>query len=107
MSKPAIHTARTFHEDALLLLTEAWHQAKDKAELWTGEEVRLRLEIEREIAKGDPHFYDACTGNICVDCCLCQKCGRKVGTPHIEACACPEGTPHWRCTNCAARYVAQ
>lgn len=52
MSKPASHTARTFHEDALSLLTEAWHQAKDKAELWAGEEVRLRLEIQHEIARG-------------------------------------------------------
>lgn len=49
---------------------------------------------------------ELCDGEICVDCCLCAKCGRKVGTPHIEVCACPPDGKHWRCRDCSARFVA-
>ena len=50
--------------------------------------------------------HQLCDGEVCVDCCLCSKCGRKVGTPHIDVCACPPDALHWRCSDCAAKYVA-
>lgn len=57
----------------------------------------LGLRDEREL----------CGGNICVDCALCQECGRTVGEPHINNCACPEGAKHWHCAACMAKSIAK
>jgi hypothetical protein len=50
---------------------------------------------------------DVCDGEICVECCLCRECGRKVGTPHIEVCACPPEGQHWRCADCTSRRIVE
>jgi hypothetical protein len=47
-----------------------------------------------------------CDGDVCVECCLCVKCGRKVGTRHLDVCACPPEGRHFRCPDCAAERIA-
>ena len=51
----SIQKKRTFHEDALAMLMYAWHRADDKVKLWEGERARMHIEINKEIARGDPH----------------------------------------------------
>jgi hypothetical protein len=48
----------------------------------------------------------ACTGSVCVNCCRCETCGRKVGTRHLDACACGPEQRHWYCGDCAASNAA-
>jgi hypothetical protein len=50
--------------------------------------------------------YALCDGPVCVECCVCRDCGRKVGTPHIAVCACPPTAMHWRCAACASKRAA-
>jgi len=55
----------------------------------------------------DPLGADLCIGHrICVNCCLCDECGRKVGTPHLDACACPPDGEHWLCLGCRTKRTA-
>jgi hypothetical protein len=49
---------------------------------------------------------NACTGNVCVDCCRCETCGRRVGTRHLDACACGPEQRHWYCQDCNAHRIA-
>lgn len=58
---------------------------------------------------GIEHATDGpfCLGErICVDCCLCDECGRTVGTRHLDTCACPPDGQHWYCRDCNAKRVA-
>jgi hypothetical protein len=47
-----------------------------------------------------------CDGAICVNCCLCRKCGRTVGTRHLDVCACRPDAEHTYCPDCYAKRIA-
>ncbi len=47
-----------------------------------------------------------CNGEVCANCCLCEKCGRHVGTPHLDVCACPPDGRHWLCGKCLSKQIA-
>ena len=52
-----------------------------------------------------------CKGRPCDGCGWCAGCNRVVGTPHIQACACPTEINHVFCPLCISvgnvRVVAQ
>lgn len=41
-----------------------------------------------------------CTGHICSICAACANCGKRVGTPHVELCECPDNLGHYICDAC-------
>ena len=43
---------------------------------------------------------EACDGKVCVNCCKCQTCGRKIGQRHLDVCACETANKHYYCEAC-------
>ena len=44
----------TFHEQAAPALNEALKRAQDKEQFWASEVSRLRIDLQRELAMGEP-----------------------------------------------------
>lgn len=53
------------------------------------------------------NWFAPCLGPVCVDCCRCLTCGRRVGTRHLDVCACPPAAKHTYCRDCNAHRVAR
>lgn len=55
-----------------------------------------------EEADTKKHVLDLCRGEVCVNCCLCAECGRKVGERHLDRCSCSSlRLIHWWCLGCS------
>lgn len=47
-----------------------------------------------------------CDGNVCSVCTACASCGRHVGEPHVNSCACPDDQAHYVCEDCVEALAA-